>query len=358
MNLDDRGRRAAGDVRRDVGDPAAVSGDDPFERFEDALARRTRNQRIATILVAGGLAILGVVFLGRAFGPKDEATPAATLPAGEILVGEWDESISQAHWFIVSTDGSDLADLGVLASCASWFPDGERILITNDAERGPGRPLRPAVISPDGTAIERLDATTDPNLELGCGDVSPDGSTIVLEGFNDEDQSRNGIFTVRADDGGGLERLTRGGDCCPDWSPDGTQAVFHRTRPGIQPDGAGALFVVDADGSDARRITPWGSAFLGQSWSRDGEWIAFQRPYGDLMLVHPDGSDLHQVPVRLPPGSGASEPSWSPDGRWIVFVLDRGVSSDVWATSIDGERLVRITTADGGSQASSPSWQP
>lgn len=361
MSLDERARRAAGDIRREVGDPEALpsSGDDPFERFERSLSRRTRNQRLGAVVVAIAIAALGIVFVTRAIGPDRSAVPATPgLPGGTILYGEWEQGIQQARWFTIATDGSRARDLGVVASCAVWFPDGSRILITNDADRGPGSPLRPAVIRPDGSGLRALDATEDPDVELGCGDVSPDGSRIAVEGFNEQgDTSVSGIYTVRAADGGDLERVTSGHDSTPGYSPDGSRLVFMRTKPGVQPDGAGALFVVGVDGSGLRRITPWGSSFLDRAWSPDGRWIAFQRPYGQLYLVHPDGSGLHQVPADLPSGAGARQPSWSPDADWIVFALVREGASDIYAVRPDGTGLTHVTTSQGADQTS-PDWAP
>jgi Tol biopolymer transport system component len=360
MNLDERARRAAGDIRREVGDPEfhAPQDRDPFERFERSLARKTRNQRLAAAGVAIGVAVIGVVFVVRALAPEGAPQPAGSLPGGSILYGEWDQGLAQARWFTSDPDGSNVLDLGVVASCAEWFPDGSRILITNDRDRGPGSPLRPAVIRPDGSGRVVLDGTRNPDLELGCGDVSPDGSRIALEGFKEDgDDSLGGIYTVRASDGGDLERLTRGHDGPPEYSPEGTEIVFMRTKPGVQPDGAGALFIVGADGSNARRITPWGSAFLDVAWSPDGRWIAFQRPYGELYLVRPDGSDLHELPVDLPAGTGARQPSWSPDGEWIVFALEREGSSDIYAVRPDGTALTELAGSPGADDTS-PDWAP
>ncbi len=151
--------------------------------------------------------------------------------------------------------------------------------------------------------------------------------------------------------------MTTGLDGVPQYSPDGSQVVFQRTRAGVLPDGAGALFVVGADGTGANRITPWGAAFLGQAWSPDGRWIVFQKPYGRLFLVHPDGTDLHEVPLGLPSGSGARQPSWSPDGAWIVFSLTQGDDADLYAVRPDGTELTRLTDSPG-SQDSSPDWGP
>jgi Tol biopolymer transport system component len=358
MNLDERARRAADDIVRAMDDPSAATPftGDPFERFERTVTRRTRNQRVAAVVVASGLAVLAVIFVARTFS-TDRSTPAAPLPSGPILYGEWDQRQQLAHWYTVKPDGSERRDLHLDASCAAWFPDGTKILISNDAARGQGSPLRPAVIEPDGSGLRPLDGTHTSDLELGCGDVSPDGTRIVVEGFNEQDRSDDGIYSIRASDGGGLRRLTTGLDGVPQYSPDGSRVVFLRTKAGVLPDGAGALFVVGADGTGADRITPWGAAFLGQAWSPDGRWIAFQRPYGRLFLVHPDGSDLHEVPLGLPSGSGARQPSWSPDGAWIVFSLTQGGDADLYAVRPDGTELTRLTES-AGSQDSSPDWGP
>jgi Tol biopolymer transport system component len=353
--IDERGRRAADAARRAV-DESVGADLSPLERFERRRGGRGRMQRIGAATVAAAIGVAAIWTVVTVLRPADP-TPLAPLPGGRILFGRWDAGRQQAAWYTADPDGSGLVDLGIVATCAEWFPDGRRILVTNDAERGHGTPLRPAVVAPDGSVLEQLDGVPDRRLELGCGDVSPDGSTLVLEGFDDQHTTVNGIFTVRATDGGGLERLTTGADSYPQYSPDGSEVVFQRTKPGVQPDGAGALFVVAAEGGPDRRITPWGSAFLDQGWSPDGAWIAFQRPYGELMLVRPDGSNLHAVPLDLPAGFGAAEPSWSPDGRWVVFAAQRGTGqADIYAVRPDGTGLQRII--DAGGQAAGPDWAP
>jgi Tol biopolymer transport system component len=357
MNLDERGRTAAVEIRRAVGEPGAVSDadTDPLERFESARRARRRGQRVTSGVVAIALAAVATVFLVTTLTPGDDGPPAGALPPGTILYGEWDQRTALAHWYTVATDGSRRTDLGIDASCASWFPDGSRILVTNDAVFTSTSPLRPAVIEPDGSNLRPLDAIDEPDLNLGCGDVSPDGTRIVLEGFGNEDDESNGIYTVRASDGGDLVRLTTGFDGPPSYSPDGSQVVFMRTKPGILPDGAGALFVVDADGGRPVRITPWGTSFLDNDWSPDGEWILFQRPYGQLYLVHPDGSRMHRIPVQFPEGAGARQASWSPDGEWIVFSMQQDGGAAIWAVRPDGSDL-RPVTAPRGVDETSPSW--
>ena len=357
MTLDTRGRRAGGDLRREV-DRLGSSQPDrgSFARFERVRARKHRNRRIGAGLVAAAVTVAAIVFLGKVFAPVGRGEPAApAVPGGRILYADA-RSEGLAAWFTVRPDGTAVRDLGIETTCAVWHPDGSGILITNDDAVGPGAPLRPAVVDPDGSNLRPLDATEDPDLNLGCGDVSPDGTLIALEGFGQAGHPElDGIYSVRASDGGGLVRLLRGPVAPPWYSPDGTRLSFFGTKQGVSPTGSGALFVMGADGSDPVRITPWGYAFDDHAWSPDGAWIVFQRPYGQLYLVRPDGSGLHRVPLELAPGEGALEPSWSPDGEWIVFSLQRADRGQIFLIRPDGSGLQKVTGAPGV-QAERPDW--
>jgi TolB protein len=113
--------------------------------------------------------------------------------------------------------------------------------------------------------------------------------------------------------------------------------------------------VVNADGTGLRQITPLGFAFLGHSWSPDGRWIVFQRPYGQLYVVHPDGTGLHRIPVELPAGSGAQNPAWSPDGTTIVFSLERNGQASIYTVQADGTGLQQVAPSSGV-EYQSPDW--
>jgi hypothetical protein len=348
MRLDDRARRAAEGIRRSVGSPETL------ERFRRYRSRRQRNQRIGAGILAVVVGSLGLFALIRTFGTGHRPAPGAPPSSGQILYGVWNARLQQSHWFTVRPDGSGTRDLHVVATCAVWWPGGSKILITGDTA-GPARTLRPATINSDGSGLRALDGTRNPQLNLGCGDVSPDSRRLVLEGFNDGHPEVTGIYTVRASDGGGLVRLTSGPDGSPTYSPDGREVTFFRRRDGVSPPGAGALFVVHTDGTGLRRITPWGFAFLGESWSPDGRWIVFQRPYGELYEVHPDGTGLHQIPLSLPAGAGALNPAWSPDGTRIVFSLARNGRANIYAVRPDGTGLEQVTQS-AGVNLQSPDW--
>jgi len=356
VTLDDLGRRASGGIRRAV-EPGGSPLHDPTERFERYRARKRRNQRIGVGVLVVVIAVPAIVFAVKALQPTRVPVGMPALPAGRIVFGAWRPALQRADWFTSEPDGSDVRNLHVRASCAAWWPDGNAIWITNDTARAPGHPLRPAIVRPDGSGLRPLDATEDPALNLGCGDVSSDGERLVLEGFNDARTVVNGIYSVRASDGGDLVRLTHGHDGYPQYSPDDSQVVFLRTKTGVVPDGAGALFVVNADGTGLHRITPWGDAFLQQSWSPDGNWILFQKPYGQPYLVHPDGTDMHPLPVPLPAGAGARQLAWSPDGSWIVFSLAQGGEAGIAVVRPDGTGL-RVIVDEANTLESEPNWGP
>jgi Tol biopolymer transport system component len=356
MTLDARGHRAGRAFRAEI-ERMQTPDNVSIEQFARFRARKRRGQRVRVGLFAVVVAGAGIVFVARAFEATERNTPAAVPTGGLILYGDWDAHAQRADWFTVRPDGSQPSDLHVSATCAVWFPDGRKILLTNDADVGAGTPLRPAVIDPDGSNLHPLDATRNADLNLGCGDVSPDGTRIAIEGFGQNGHAElNGIYSVRATDGGGLVRLLEGPVSPPRYSPEGMRLSFFGTKEGVSPTGSGALFVMGADGSSPVRITPWGYAFGDHAWSPDGHWIVFQRPYGRLYLVRSDGSALHRVPLELPPGAGALDPSWSPDGRWIVFSLQRSDQAEIFMARPDGTGLRTVTGAPGV-QAQDPDWK-
>ncbi len=158
-------------------------------------------------------------------------------------------------------------------------------------------------------------------------------------------------------------------DVEPHWSPDGSKILF---LSGRGTDGVHDLFIMNADGSQQRRLLSWPDSYeWGATWSPDGAYIAFTttRDYNYEIYVMPaDGS---ADPINLTQNAALDTyANWSPDGRWLVFVSDRGGNWDIWKMDIaaclaarqaggtdpacEGENL----TADNIDDDLYPRWSP
>ena len=243
-----------------------------------------------------------------------------------------------------------------------WSPDGSRILVTAFTPGG----VRPATVDPDGSDFALLDVKATSDFEIHCRAWSPDGRRLLCQGIRFEgDHSMDGVYSIRASDGGDLTRLTvnpfpptgqfGGGDIPGDYSPDGTRFVFMRAKPGADPNARhqqGALFVANVDGSGLHRITPYGLANSHDNglarWSPDGRRIVFASAHGLLFVVHTEGTGLRRIPLETR-GDWyfASTPDWSPDGTAIIFSLNvfHGLvgHEDIYTARVDGRQLSQVT---------------
>lgn len=140
----------------------------------------------------------------------------------------------------------------------------------------------------------------------------------------------------------------------PDWSPDGAQIVYTASMA----DGRYELYVMNADGSNARRLLQQNFAYnWGGRWSPDGKQIAFasnESGYSQIYLVGLDGENPRQMTFE----GNNFLPAWSPDGRRIAFTSDRsgGGDNEIYVMNNDGSQVEQITDNDVDDAA--PAWSP
>jgi Tol biopolymer transport system component len=284
-------------------------------------------------------------------------------PGGEV-VGEVETDV-----YVVNADQgeNDVELLFAGGSVGQWSPDGSEISIFCCDDGGSAH-----LLDLDTGDVRRLEQP-DPKLETFCGAAwSPDGERLSCEAYGVDDPSLNGIYSIRASDGGDLTRITSnpgGSDIPGDYSPDGTRLVFVRWEEDV-PVG---YFVTSIDGTGLRQLTPPGMIIddsgFGGSWSPSGDQILFvaresENHHKAIWVVNADEGSSEKLPIILPCGGeldeaaeyGCYSPDWSPDGAHIVFTRSEpfGSNESIWIVKADGTGLVQLTdgTDDG------PDWGP
>ncbi len=182
--------------------------------------------------------------------------------------------------YVAESDGSGVAQLGAPSAAAqepSWSTDGRQIAFKWTAPCCGPSPVPDALwlIGADGSNPHQL------------------WTNSALVGSSD-----NALWNTA-------------------WSPDGRRLAF--LAPGK--DGRYDVYVINADGTDARNVTNSPEDEYWPSWSPDGTRIAFPRMslavnnQGTFVVADPDGS--HSVVLRGPPVN-SNTPVWSPDGTRLL----------------------------------------
>ena len=220
-----------------------------------------------------------------------------------------------------------------------------------------------SVVNPDGSGRAQLTFTQiicpQPNRPpgYGCGPDqlddspawSPDGKQIAfirsvpVPGFRNEQE----IFVMNAD-GSDQRRLTPlVTDCLgpsrPAWSPNGTKIAFVGITAGSY---YSHICTMNADGSDRRPIVTG----VDPAWSPDGSKLAIS--FGGIYVMNPDGSERTQITAPSNPSPNLSDydwgPAWSPDGTRIIFHRSIGCDWDdscesvtIWTINADGSNLAK-----------------
>ncbi len=123
-------------------------------------------------------------------------------------------------------------------------------------------------------------------------------------------------------------------------------------------DGNAEIYVMNADGSDPRRLTQSPASDAAPAWTPDGQRIVYASSAADsgsgtyhIWVMNADGSDRRQL-TKGPQSD--FQPAVSPDGRTIAFTTDRGGNYDIYLMDLDGSNQRQFTRAPA--PETSPEW--
>lgn len=262
--------------------------------------------------------------------------------------------------YIINADGSGLRRVSNgsgRTTCGYFFDGGRRILYSSTHEHSAACPPSPdhsqGYVWPLGhfeIYSQKLDGTdqrqlTDNGAYNAEATLSPDGRRIIFTSTADGDIE---LYTMNTD-GSDVRRVTRrlGYDGGAFFSPDGRQIVWRAQYPVTSADTADyrrlvgqrlvrpsrlEIWVANADGSGARRVTDLGGANFAPYFHPDGRRIIFasnhENPRGrnfDLYLIGVDGTGIEQV-THSPDFD--SFPMFSTDGTKLVWASNRNAGTE------------------------------
>jgi len=220
---------------------------------------------------------------------------------------------STGELWLMNSDGNNqhllLAEQGFKAQRPSFSPDGTKVVFGRcDLNLGEGDSCGIFTIGSDGHQLKTI-------VPIRLGDTdrspmfSPDGNKIAFIISPDEHGGFNGVTYLVNADGSNRRRITPSGPCLirPDWSPNGTEITLfaHFCNPQNE-----NIAVMNADGTSIRYLTHNGTDFFNSphdrnpAFSPDGNFIVFERNSPDfsssaIYIMRSDGSETKAI-AQLP----------------------------------------------------------
>jgi Tol biopolymer transport system component/DNA-binding winged helix-turn-helix (wHTH) protein len=232
----------------------------------------------------------------------------------------------------------------------AWVPDADRILIANESGNGSGV----WELELDGTlhAPRALEEAVGPGITARAGKAAFTRARQIIDIWHVDlapgatPVPRKWISSTRS-------QIT------PQYSPDGARIAFQSNRSGSP-----EIWIADADGRNAARLTSFGGPLTGApAWCSDGRRLAFDARESGTSAVYVVDM-LERVPRRVAtPQTNLALPVWSADCRWLLASdgrsslyrvpsaggeAQRFTSLGSYQAAVIGDRVVfNVTEADG-----------
>jgi Tol biopolymer transport system component len=196
----------------------------------------------------------------------------------------------------------------------SWSPSGDRLAFDFETYKDLGDSYDSwsgiATINSDGTKFHKL-------IENGSSaDWSSRGDIVYKD--------RRDRILVRRRDGRTLHTGALGDG--PAWSPDGLHIAFVRSHTDKHFNDTSHIWIMDANGSNQRRLTTSRRLDSEPAWSPDGKKIAFSRGHS-IYTIGTWGWALRRIasPGKPPKGWDLmvyGEPAWQPMPRPLAAMAE------------------------------------
>jgi TolB protein len=206
----------------------------------------------------------------------------------------------------------------------------------------------------DGANQQRITSTRQLNVNPAW---SADAQAIAYAGYRNNGAPDIFLSFIYK---GVLRNLTEGrfpsGAQLPVFSPDGKQIAFCATPPG---GGAYDLWVMNADGTNVRRLTTHPDSETTPTWSPSGTQIAFVSDRlgvgrEQIYIVNADGSGLYRLPL---PDNQVDRPTWAPAPyNEIAYSARSGPGYDIKVHELTTGITRQLTFGEGTNE--SPSYSP
>lgn len=232
-------------------------------------------------------------------------------------------------------------------SSPTWAPDGSAFAYVSHRDGNPEIYLMEMKNKESRRLTNNQATDIDPAW-------SPDGRWIAFASNQHREHAADTDIYIMNPNGKKAQQLTNKGghNSTPAWSPDGQWIAFRTTLDGI-----GAIHLMNADGKKQRAVTQVSAT--DPTWSADGKEIYFSSDMlNDVKVPALFAIDINGGNVRRLANApqACEEPVGSPDGQWIAYVSTQGNNKDIHLIRVaDGE--IQQLTQDPG-QEFSPAWAP